>query len=149
MSKTNWLENAWLDLFFNNIDMPGIGGTPSVPLPLRGATTAGAMYVSLHVGDPGEGGTQSTSEISYGNYARYGINRGAGKFVVVGGTMSFSVDLVFNAATSGGGTVTHFGIGQSAFTAGQLYYYGPVTPSVVVSTGVTPILLAASSVTED
>src|SRR5688572_565418 len=50
-------------------------------------------------------------------------------------------------ASGAGGTVTHFGIGVSASpTAGELIFFGTVTPNISVVAGVTPKLDTTSSV---
>jgi hypothetical protein len=59
MSKSNSLENALLLLIFNNTNFANVGDATGV----RGSTTAGSLYLSLHTADPGEAGDQTTSEI--------------------------------------------------------------------------------------
>lgn len=58
MSKSNNLENGFLLLLFNNSNFALVGDATG----LRGSSSAGNLYVSLHTSDPGEGGDQSTSE---------------------------------------------------------------------------------------
>jgi hypothetical protein len=48
-----------------------------------------------------------------------------------------------------GGTVTYFGVGTDASGTGNLIIIGTVTPSIVVSNGVTPRLTTATAVTAD
>jgi hypothetical protein len=66
MSKSNTWENDLLLLVFNNTNASLIGDATG----LRGSTTAGSLYLSLHTADPGEAGNQSTNEIAYTSYAR-------------------------------------------------------------------------------
>jgi hypothetical protein len=95
--------------------------------------------LSLHTADPGEAGSQATSEISYTGYARQGLARNATNFPVTGNTMELGVNVDFPESTGGaGGTVTHFSIGIAASGATNVLYKGPVTPNIVVQTGVTP-----------
>jgi hypothetical protein len=47
-----------------------------------------------------------------------------------------------------GGTVTYISIGSASSGAGEIFYYGSVTPSIVVTAGVSPQISAASAVTE-
>jgi hypothetical protein len=61
MSATNAFETALLTLYFNNTDHANIGDAAG----LQNSATAGSFYVSLHTGDPGEGGDQTTSEATY------------------------------------------------------------------------------------
>jgi hypothetical protein len=50
MSKGDTYENDILNLVLNNIDAALIGDATG----LRGSTTPGSLYVSLHTGDVGE-----------------------------------------------------------------------------------------------
>lgn len=135
MSKSNFLEEAWLKLVFQNVDIAGIGDAGG----LRGSVAAGSLYLSLHTADPGEVGSQATSEISYTGYARQALARNATNFPVTGNTMSLGVNVDFPESTGGtGGTATHFAIGISASGATNVLYKGPVTPNIVVQNGVTP-----------
>ena len=61
MSKSNSLENGLLELIFKNTNLANIGDATG----LRGSTTAGNLFFSLHTGDPGEAGDQTTNETSY------------------------------------------------------------------------------------
>jgi hypothetical protein len=54
----------------------------------------------------------------------------------------------FPAATGGSETETYFGIGTASSGAGKLLYSGTVTPNISVSSGVTPQLTTATTVTE-
>lgn len=50
MSATNSFETALMQHIYQNADIALIGDATG----LRGATTAGSLYVSLHTADPGE-----------------------------------------------------------------------------------------------
>lgn len=143
-SKSNALENSLLLLIFNNTNIANVGDATG----LRGSSTAGSLYVSLHTASPDEGGAQNTSEVSYGSYARVAVARSGAGWTVTGNSVSPAAAIDFPAATSGTATVTHFGIGTDSSGAGTLLYYGPVSPSISVSTGVTPRLTTASAITE-
>jgi hypothetical protein len=146
MSKSNSLENDLLLLLFNNTNAANIGDATG----LRGSTAAGSLYVSLHTADPGEGGDQTTSEISYTGYARVAVARSSAGWTVTGNSVSPTANVTFPASTGGtGGTVTFFGIGTAASGAGKLLYSGAVSPTIAVANGVTPIITSASTVTED
>ena len=146
MSKSNSFENELLLLLFNNTNIANLGDATGV----RGSSTAGSLYLSLHTADPGEAGTQTTSEISYTGYARKAVARSGAGFTVTGNTVVLAADNDFPEMTGGtGGTVTHFGIGSASSGAGDLLYSGTVSPNIAVATGVTPRLKAATSVTED
>lgn len=64
MSFSNTLENELLLLLLNNSNVANIGDATG----LRGSSTAGSFYLSLHTSSPGETGTQSTNETSYTSY---------------------------------------------------------------------------------
>ncbi len=55
---------------------------------------------------------------------------------------------MFPAATAGSETKTFWGIGTASTGAGTLLYSGSITPSIVVSNGVTPELTTSSTATE-
>ena len=84
MSKSNTFENDLLLLLFNNTAISLIGDSSGV----QPSATAGSLYVSLHTGDPGEGGDQSTSETVYTNYARQAVARSGSGWTVSGNTVS-------------------------------------------------------------
>jgi len=145
MSKTNTHENDWLLLQFNNTNASLHGDATG----LRGSTTAGSYYISLHTADPGETGDQTTSECTYTSYARVAVARTSGGFTVSTNTVAFAAAVTFPAGTGGSGTATHFGIGCSSTAAGKLLYKGAISPTIVTGNGVTPILSAGTVVTED
>lgn len=60
-AMTTAAANSFLLLFFNNTNWAVVGDATG----LRGSTTAGSLYLSLHTASPAEAGNQSTSEISY------------------------------------------------------------------------------------
>lgn len=143
MSLTNAAETAILQLLFENTNWANIGDATG----LRGSSTAGSWYVSLHTADPGETGDQTTNEISYTGYARVAVARSAAGWTVSGGSVTPDANIDFGAMTAGaGGTVTNFGIGTDASGAGNLIFKGTVTPNIVVTTGVTPRLTTATAV---
>lgn len=146
MSKSNSWENALLLLLFNNTNVANVGDATG----LRGSSTAGSLYISLHTADPGEAGDQTTNEATYTSYARVAVARSGAGFTVSGNSMNFAAAVNFPAGTGGSGTVTHFGIGTASSGAGVLLYSGTVTPNIVTGNGVTPQLTtAAGAVTED
>jgi hypothetical protein len=143
MSKGNAFETSLLALIFNATAIADLAeNDTSSPLT--------NLYVSLHTADPGEAGAQNTSEISYTSYARVAVLRTSGGWTVASGSVSPVANIDFPESTGGaGGTVTHFAVGTLSSGAGVLYYSGTVTPNIVVTTGVTPRLTTASTITED
>jgi hypothetical protein len=145
MSKTNAWENALLELVFKNTNAANIGDATG----LRGSSTAGSLHVSLHTSDPGEAGDQTTNETSYTSYSRVAVARSGSGWTVTGNSVSPAANIDFPACTGGTATITHFGIGTASSGAGVLLYKGAVSPSISVSSGVTPRLTTASAGTED
>lgn len=141
MSKGNTFEDDFLKLIFN--------ATAIADLAMDDSTSpATTLTVALHTADPGEAGTQSTSEISYTGYARVAVARTTGGWTVSSGSVSPVAAITFGQMTAGaGGTVTHFSVGTGV--SNKLLYSGTVTPNIVVSNGVTPQLTTASTITED
>jgi hypothetical protein len=145
MSKTNTWENDLLLLMFNNTDSSLHGDATG----LRGSSTAGSYYISLHTGDPGEAGDQTTSECTYTDYARVAVARSGAGFTVTASAVALAADVVFPVGSGGSGTATHWGLGCSSSAAGKLLYKGSISPSIVTGSGVTPTLTAGTVVTED
>jgi len=142
MSKGNTFENDILKLIFN--------ATPIANMADNAATSPLTnIYVSLHTADPGEAGDQTTSEATYGSYARVAVARTTGGWTVTANSVSPVANIDFPAATSGTNTITHFGVGTASSGSGKLLYSGTVTANISVSTGVTPRLTTASTITED
>lgn len=143
MSKGNTFENDWLRLVFNATAIANMADNAA-------ASPLTNLYVSLHTGDPGEAGDQTTSEIAYTGYARVAVARTAGGWTVTANSVSPVAAITFGAMTAGaGGTATHFGVGTAASGAGKLLYKGAISPTIAVANGVTPQLTTATAITED
>jgi hypothetical protein len=147
MSKSNFLENAILNLIFRAVAIANIADNAA-------ASPLTNLYWSLHTADPGEAGTQATSETAYGSYARQAVARTTGGMTAAAaGSTSPAANVSFPAASSPAlptvSSITHAGIGVAVAGATDLLYSGPVTPNINVSTGVQPILTTASTITED
>ena len=145
MSKSKSWENALALLVFNNTNAANIGDATG----LRGSSSAGSLYLSLHTSDPGEAGDQTTNEIAYTSYARVAVARSGSGFTVTGGAIALAANADFPAGTGGTGTATHFGIGTASSGAGVLLYKGAISPTIVCGDGVTPRINAGTVVTED
>ncbi len=143
MSKSNTWETDLLKLVFQNIDAALIGDATG----LRGSSTAGVLYLSLHTADPTEGGAQNSSEATYTNYTRISLVRSAGAWTVTAvdvgpSTVSNTAQVTFPQAglASPTNVITHVGVG-TAFTggAGKLLYSGILaTGSLTVNQNITP-----------
>jgi hypothetical protein len=148
MSATNVFENGLLSLIFENANYANVGDATG----LRGSSTAGVFYVSLHTANPDEGGSQTTSETAYTNYLRSGgsVARSTAGWSVASGVADN--DAAINYATGGasGSTITHFGIGSDSTGAGNLFLWGALTASLIVNSGITPsFAIGALDVTLD
>lgn len=140
MSKSNAFESAILKLIFN--------ATPIADLADDDQTSpATTITVALHTADPAEGGTMATNEATYTGYARQTVARTTGGWTESSGSVSPVAQISFPEATGGSETITHFSVGSGV--SDNLLYSGTVTPNIVVSTGVTPILKTTSTITED
>ncbi|MBA3243242.1 MAG: hypothetical protein H0T60_18635 [Acidobacteria bacterium] len=134
MSATNAFETALLALYFNNTDHATVGDAAG----LQNSVAAGSFYVSLHTADPGETGSQTTSEAAYTGYARVAVARSAAGWTVAANNASNAAAVTFGACTAGSSTVTHFGIGSDLSAAGNLFFRGTLTASLAVTAGITP-----------
>lgn len=132
MSKTNTFETSFLQHLFQNANIALIGDATG----LRGSTAAGSLYVSLHTADPSEPGIQTTSEATFGAYARMAVARSASGWTVTGAVASNFASIVFPTCTSGTNTITHFGVGTDLTGAGTLLFKGVLSSSIAVSTGI-------------
>jgi hypothetical protein len=142
MSKSNAWETALLALLFNATPIANIADN-AASSPLTN------LYVSLHTADPGEGGNQQSNEADYGSYARVAVARSGSGWTVTGGIVNPVAPIEFPQASSGSNTITHFGIGTLSSGAGVLLYSGSVSPTIAVTTGVTPRLTTSTEVSED
>lgn len=134
MSATNAFETALLNLIFANTNAANVGDATG----LRGSSTAGSFYISLHTADPGETGDQTTSEATYTSYARVAVARSGAGWTVSGNNASNAAAVTFPTATGGTNTITHFGIGSASSGAGNLFFTGELDASLAVTTSVTP-----------
>lgn len=146
MSATNVFESGLLSLIFQNSNYANVGDAVG----LRGSSTAGSFYISVHTADPGETGSQTTSETAYGSYARQPVARSSGAFTVSGTAptqVANAADVSFPSATSGPSTLTHSGIGSDVSGAGNLFMSGALNASLIVNSGIAPKFSAGALVT--
>jgi hypothetical protein len=143
---TNAAENALLLLLFNNTTWANIGDATGIV----GSTVPGNFRISLHTADPTETGNQTSSEISYTGYARVSLARSGAAWTVTGNSVSPTANVDFGAMTAGaGGTVTFIGIGTDVSGAGNLILRLAVSPTIAVTTGVTPRITTATALTAE
>lgn len=146
MSKSDTFENQLLALIFNATAITGIASNAaSAPLT--------SLFVSLHTADPGEAGTQTTNEVTttaYTGYLRVAVGRTSSGWTVTNNSVSPANTISFPACTGGtGATITHFAVGTATTGASTILYKGTVSPNIAVTSGVTPQLTTASTITED
>lgn len=146
MSKGNTFENELMLHIFNNSAIPLIGDATGLPA----SATVGSLYVSLHTADPGEAGTQTTSEAAYGSYARVAVARSGAGWTVSTNTVVNAALVQFPQCASGSETETYFAIGTALSGAGKILYSGALSASLAVSSGIQPQFGAGTlSGTED
>lgn len=134
MSMSNAFETEILDLIFNNAAIANIGDAGG----LQPSATAGSLYVSLHTGDPGEAGDQTTNETAYTNYARVAVARSGAGWTISGNTVSNAALVQFPQCGVTGATLTYVGVGTASAGAGVLLFSGQLSSSLVVANLIQP-----------
>ena len=134
MSMSNAFETEILDLVFNNAAIANIGDAGG----LQPSATAGSLYVSLHTGDPGETGNQTSNETAYTNYTRIAVARSGAGWTVSGNTATNAALVQFPQCGVTGATVTYVGIGTASSGAGVLMFSGQLSSSLAVANLIQP-----------
>jgi len=137
MSKGNTAENDVLKMVLKGTDPAW--------------RTNANLYLSLHVGDPGEGGSQTTNECDYTGYLRVAIVKATG-WSDAGSSFSNSGLIQFPQCTGGVADVaSHVAIGTvDSPGAGQILYSGELNDDLSISNLIQPqFAIAALVVTED
>ena len=136
MSATNAFETACLEHYFNNADHANIGDAAG----LQNSATAGSFYISLHTADPGETGTQTSSEAAYTGYARIAVARSGAGWTVSGNGASNAAEIAFGQATGGTiANITHVGCGTDLSGAGNLLFSLVLDDVIPGTVGMQPI----------
>lgn len=142
-TASNGLENDVMKLIFNATAWANIADNAA-------SSPYTNLYVGLHTADPGEAGNQTTSEATYGSYARVAVARTTGGWSNSSGVVTNVGAVTFPAATSGSNTITYFSIGGSTSGTGYLMFSGALSASLAVSTGITPsFAIGQCSITAD
>lgn len=147
MSKSDAFENDLLKLIFNATAIANIADNAA-------ASPLTNLFWALHTADPGDAGTQATSEATFTSYARVSVARTTGGMTAsTAGSTSPVASIDFPAATGPTlptvVTCTHFSVGVAVSGASKILYSGTLTPNVNVSNGVTVRITTASTITED
>jgi hypothetical protein len=141
MSKGNTFETSILNLIFKGTAITSLADNAA-------SSPATNLWVALHTADPGEAGTQTTSEATYNGYARVAVARGAG-WTVSGNSVSPAANIDFPANSGSSQTLTHFSVSTASSGGATILYYGAISPNIVANTGLTPRLTTATAITED
>lgn len=143
MPKSTSASNSILALIFNATTWNNIAENDS-------SSPATNLYLSLHTADPGVGGSQTTNETSYTNYARIAVARTTGGWDAPSGGATANAALAqFAQCGASGATLTHVAIGTDSSGAGLVLYSGALTSSLAVANGIQPQFAAgALDVTE-
>jgi len=130
--KGNQTETDVLNKIFKNVALPWDAVTD--------------IYISLHTADPGEAGTQSTSEATYTGYARVAVARSGAGWTVAAGQAENAALVQFPLCTAGTNAITHVAMGTLSTGAGQVLYFGALAATLNVSSGIQPQLNAGALV---
>lgn len=118
MAFSNYLIQKVLDHYFRNIDL---GAPPAT------------IYLSLHRDVP----TVTGSEVNGGAYARQAVI-----FLRTANTLTGpTATITFPTPTTDWGTVMYFAI-YDALTVGNMLCYGPITPTLTITSGQAQSVLA-------
>lgn len=142
-SKGDTFENDFLKLIFQATAIANIADNAATS-PLT------SLYVSIHTGDPGETGNQTTSEAAYIGYARVAVARTSGGWTVTNNSVSPAANVDFGECTAScTGTITHWAVGTASSGTGKVLYKGSISPSITLAAGVIPRVKSTSTITED
>lgn len=137
MALGNTAESDLLKLLLQNTNWANLGDATGV----RGSSTAGSLFVSLHTATLTGSSSQNTSEAAYAGYARVAIARSSGGWTVSGSAPTSGTNAAattFGACTGGSETETNFCVGRDTSAAGEMLWFGALTSSLAVSSGITP-----------
>jgi hypothetical protein len=140
--KSTTFSGQLLALLFNATTIPNVAvNATSSPLT--------NLYVSLHTADPGKAGVQTTNEISYTGYARVAVARTSGGWVVTSASVSPAANIIWPTPSgSPTATATNWAVGSASSGAGEIFYTGPLSPTIAITAGLPPTMTPASTVTE-
>lgn len=134
MSIGNNTENNLLNALFRAVTIANV---------LINATASPITTISyaLHTADPGDAGSQSTSEVTYTSYVRKEVNRDTTDHSAAsGGSIGPAAAVTFVEGTGGSGTMTHFSAGKPGGGASDIFWSGTVTPNQALGNLITPSL---------
>lgn len=140
-TASNAFETDVLNLIFAAVAIANLATNAT-------ASPATTITFALHTADPGEAGTQATSEATYGAYVRQTVARSAAGFTIASGSANLVANLSFPTSSGAGSTITFFSVGSGV--SNYMIASGTVTPNIPIgAAGVTPILTTATAITCD
>ena len=139
MAKSTTTCNNLLKLVFNATAWANIADNAA-------SSPATNLYLSLHTADPGVGGTQSTNETTYTNYARIAVVRTNVGWTVATNTATNAALAQFAQCGATGATLTYVAIGMLSTGAGIILYSGALNSALAVANGIQPQFAALALV---
>jgi hypothetical protein len=132
VSKGNATENDVVKNVFLGTAMPTYGPN---------------LQVNLHIADPGEQGSATSSPPTYTGYAPVTVVQSTTGWTIcdpdspyaanaAGSAAKNAAEVTFPECTGGGDTITHASI--SVVATGQILYKGALTSPIIVSNLITP-----------
>lgn len=143
MPKSTTACNDILGLLFNAAAIANIAdNAASAPLT--------NLYISLHTSNPGVGGSQTTGETSYTNYARVAVARTTSGWTAPSAAATANAALIqFPQCGATGATITYVAIGTASSGTGKVLYAGALSSSLAVAELIVPqFAIAALAVSE-
>lgn len=133
----NTAESDLLKLLFQNTAWANVGNAGG----LQPSSAAGSFFIGLSTGTLSGSSTQSTTEAAYTSYARVAVARSSGGWTITGSaptTAENAAAVTFPACTGGSETETYATIGRDSSGAGEVIFWGALSSSLAVSSGITP-----------
>jgi hypothetical protein len=140
MSMSNTFETELLTTIFQNADLPLIGDAAG----LQNSAADGSLYVAWHTADPGEAGTQTTSECAYTGYGRIAVTRTSTTgWTVASNAVSNTSAVTGNQNTGSTETARFWSIGTASTGTGKILYRGHLGTAPIAFTATTADLVTA------
>lgn len=142
MPKSTTFAEDIIALIFNGTNISLIAdNTATTPLTV--------LYLSLHNGNPGIGGNQTTNETAYTNYTRVSVARNSGGWTCSGGVATLAVLTQFPQCGASGDTLTYVAIGTASSGSGLVLYAGALNASLTVANLIQPQFASSSLTTTE
>ena len=137
--KGNTWINNYLKLLFNATAIANIAdNAASAPMT--------NLHVALSTGTLSASSAQNTTECNYGGYVRRTVARTTAGWVAASAqTTSNVAAITYGSHTSGSNdTATDVSVGKDLTGVGQVFYWGALDSSLLISSGVTPEFAAGA-----